>query len=204
MTVAIVDVGMGNAGSVANMLRKVGVEAERTAEPDRVASAERIVLPGVGSYDVALGRLHDAALVDVIVARSREGTPLLGICLGMQLLSDRSEEGEASGLGLVPGSVRRLPAEVGDQRLAVPHMGWNTVDVARPEPLFDELAEGARYYFVHSYAFAPDDEGDVITRTLYGEPFVSAVRRGSVVGVQFHPEKSHRYGMELIRRFVEA
>jgi imidazole glycerol-phosphate synthase subunit HisH len=203
VTVAIVDIGMGNMGSVANMLRKVGADPLRTSDPAVIGQAAKVVLPGVGAFDEAMERLRAAGLVEALTKQVEAGTPVLGICLGMQLLADWSEEGVDRGLGWIPGSVRRLPGEVDGESLAVPHMGWNTLDVARSDPLLDDLAPGARYYFVHSYAFQPDDADHVTARSSYGTPFVSAVRNDNVVGVQFHPEKSHQYGMELMRRFAE-
>ncbi len=197
--IAIVDVGMGNVGSVANMLRKVGAEAARTDQPEVLHAADAVVLPGVGAFDVGMARLHERGVVEVLGAVVGRGTPLLGICLGMQLLADGSEEGSAPGLGWIPGQVRRIPG--GDR--PVPHMGWNTARPVRPGSVFDALDDDARFYFVHSYAFAPDEPGDVLAETDYGITFASAVQRGNVTGVQFHPEKSHRHGMALLRRFSE-
>lgn len=198
MTIAVVDMAVSNVGSVANMLRRIGARAQVTAAPDDVEAADRILLPGVGSFDVAMAQLRGSGLDDVLRRAAARGVPILGVCLGMQLLADGSEEGALPGLGLIPGRVRRLPAEIGTVRYPVPHMGWNTVSVTKPTAL-DLVGEpGRRYYFVHSYAFECEDPGDQLGVTRYGAEFTSAVERQNVVGVQFHPEKSHRHGMDLL------
>ena len=206
MSVAIVDVGMGNVGSVANMLAKIGAHAVRTDDGPTIADAAHIVLPGVGSFDVAMQRLHERGLVDVLHRRVDAGVPLLGICLGMHLLGDSSAEGTEPGLGWISGRVARLDPEPGDRPRPVPHMGWNEINVAdgtEGADLFDALDDDARFYFVHSFALQPDRGDHVLATTDYGGPFVSAVMNGNVRGVQFHPEKSHRHGMAVLRRFVE-
>ena len=198
--IAIVDVGLGNVGSVANMLRKVGADAVRTDDGAVVAEATRIVLPGVGSFDVAMDRLRDRGLIGVLTERAGSGVPVLGICLGMQLLADGSDEGMSPGLGWIPGHVRRLTPGA----LPVPHMGWNTVHPCHDDTIVSDLDDDARFYFVHSYAFVPDRPEDSWAETIYGEPFVSVVGHDNVLGVQFHPEKSHRHGMALLRCFCEG
>lgn len=203
MSVVIVDYGMGNVGSIANMLRKVGAEVELAHDPDVVAAADRLVLPGVGSFDVAMERLVSADLVEPLRRRVvEEGAPLLGICLGMQLLAASSEEGARAGLGWIEGRVTRLAPSGPEGPVRIPHMGWATVAQAKPSAVLGAQADDARYYFVHSYAFRADDEGDVLGTTVYGEPFTSAIERGNILGVQFHPEKSHRHGMALLRGFA--
>jgi len=203
--ITVVDYGMGNVGSIANMLKKVGVPSQLTADPDQIATADRLILPGVGAFDTAMQRLDDGGLTDAIRQRVLDhGVPLLGICLGMQLLADSSEEGQRSGLGVVPGRVERLQPVGPDGPLPVPHMGWSTVDVVRPHRLLEPLGVDARYYFVHSYAFRCTDADDEVGRTTYGGSFTSVVARGDVVGVQFHPEKSHRHGWALLASFAEV
>ena len=204
MTIAIVDVGMGNVGSVANMLRRVGAAAVRTDDPEVLASADGVVLPGVGAFDVGMARLGERGLGEVLRHEVVEaGTPVLGICLGMQLMADSSEEGDAAGLGWIPGRVARLPVDAPGGRQPVPHMGWNTARPVRPDSPFDALDDDARFYFVHSFAFAPADRDSVLAETDYGITFASAVRHANVTGVQFHPEKSHRHGMAFLRHFAE-
>ncbi len=201
MTVALVDYGMGNRRSVEKALEHVGARVERTADRDDIAAAEAIVLPGVGAFPEAMRRLTALRLVDTIRERAAAGVPLLGICLGMQLLFDSSEEHEgAAGLGLLPGAVTRLDAP----GLKVPHIGWNTVTFSRPSALTDGLGAAAAFYHVHTYACRPREESDVVGRGEYGERFVSIVERGNVMGAQFHPEKSSLDGLALLRNFAGA
>ena len=203
--IVVIDYGMGNVGSVVNMLRKVGAEAEATGDPDAIGRAGKLVLPGVGAFDAAMTRLRDRALVPVLDRRVLEdGVPILGICLGMQLMTESSEEGTGPGLGWFAGGTRRFRFEGPSlQRLRVPHMGWNVVRAAKPTPLFDGMYDEPRFYFVHSYHVYCSDPADVMLTTEYGSTFVSGISRGNIYGVQFHPEKSHKFGMLLVRRFAE-
>jgi imidazole glycerol-phosphate synthase subunit HisH len=199
VTVALVDYGMGNRRSVEKALEHVGATVARTADRDEIAGADAIVLPGVGAFPEAMRRLRSLALEDVIRERADAGVPLLGICLGMQLLFERSDEHEgATGLGLLPGTVTRLDAP----RLKIPHIGWNEVTFSRPSALTDGLGERAAFYHVHTFACRPREERDVVGRGEYGERFVSIVERGNVMGAQFHPEKSSRDGLALLRNFA--
>jgi glutamine amidotransferase len=201
VTIALVDYGMGNRRSVEKALEHVGARVERTADPGALAAADAIVLPGVGAFPEAMRRLAALGLDEPIRERARAGVPLLGICLGMQLLFDHSDEHEgAAGLGLLPGSVTRLDAP----GLKVPHIGWNTVTFSRPSALTEGLGDAAAFYHVHTYACRPDEESDVVGRGEYGERFVSIVERGSVMGAQFHPEKSSLDGLALLRNFTAA
>lgn len=201
--VAIVDVGVSNVGSLANMCFKLGQRASITRDPERVREASRVLLPGVGSFDQGMERLEADGVADALRARAQAGGILLGVCLGLQLLFDGSDEGERAGLGIVPGWVRRLPVQTESGRVKIPHMGWNTVDPTRESALMRHLNGRSRFYFVHSYAAAPAEVGDVLAYTQHGQRFVSMVERGSVRGVQFHPEKSHRHGASLLRAFLE-
>ena len=199
MTVALVDYGMGNRRSVEKALEHVGATVARTADRDEIAGADAIVLPGVGAFPEAMRRLRSLALEDVIRERADAGVPLLGICLGMQLLFERSDEHEgAPGLGILPGTVTRL------QSPRLPHIGWNLVTFERPSPLTEGLGEAAAFYHVHSLAPEPANPEDVVGRGEYGERFVSIVERGNVMGVQFHPEKSSRDGLALLRNFARV
>jgi imidazole glycerol-phosphate synthase subunit HisH len=201
VTVALIDYGMGNRRSVEKALEHVGADVARTADREEIAAAEAIVLPGVGAFPEAMRRLAALGLVDAIREHAADGMPLLGICLGMQLLFDASEEHEgAAGLGLLPGTVTRLDAP----GLKVPHIGWNTVTFARPSALTAGLGDAAAFYHVHTYACRPNDETDVVGRGEYGERFVSIVERGNVMGAQFHPEKSSLDGLALLRNFAGA
>ena len=203
--ITIVDYGMGNVGSIANMFKKVGVASMHTGDPDEVGRARRFVLPGVGAFDAAMANLSARGLDDVLRRRMiDDGVPTLGICLGMQLLAESSAEGTLPGLGAIPGRVERLPEVGPDGPLRIPHMGWNTVEPAYAHPMLRPLGVDARYYFVHSYAFRCADPADALGTTTYGEPFTSAVARANVLGVQFHPEKSHRHGWALLAAFAEG
>jgi glutamine amidotransferase len=199
VTVALVDYGMGNRRSVEKALEHVGARVTRTSDRAAIAAADALVLPGVGAFPEAMRRLAALGLDEAIRERAAAGVPLLGICLGMQLLFDSSDEHEgAAGLGLLPGTVTRLDAP----GLKVPHIGWNTVTFTRPSALTEGLGEAAAFYHVHTYACRPDEESDVVGRGEYGERFVSIVERGNVMGAQFHPEKSSLDGLALLRNFA--
>jgi imidazole glycerol-phosphate synthase subunit HisH len=197
--IAIVDYGMGNRRSVEKALEHVGADPRLTADHEVIGSADGIVLPGVGAFPEAMRRLRATSTDELIRDRAAAGVPILGLCLGMQLLFDASDEHEgATGLGLLPGRVTSLQAP------RVPHIGWNLVTFERPSPLTDGLGGAAAFYHVHSLAPHPDEEHDVVGRGDYGGPFVSIVERGNVMGVQFHPEKSSRDGLALLRNFTRV
>lgn len=199
--ITIVDYGMGNLGSVANMLRRIGADCEVTGDPDRIAGASRILLPGVGAFDAAMERINAAGIRPVLEDKALcQRVPVLGICLGMQLLTRGSEEGVLPGLGWIHGDTRRLPTSA---ELKVPHMGWNVATHTRPSPLTAGLEGEVRFYFVHSYCVRTDEPDDTVLRTNYGIEFAAAVQRDNIMGAQFHPEKSHRFGMQLLKNFAE-
>jgi imidazole glycerol-phosphate synthase subunit HisH len=198
-TVAVVDYGMGNRRSVEKAFEHVGAEVRVTGDHDTIREADGVVVPGVGAFPEAMRRLAAAGLDGVIRERAEQGTPVLGICLGMQLLFDGSVEHEgAAGLGLLPGEVTVLEAP------KLPHIGWNRVALERPSGLTDGLGEAAAFYHVHSFVCRPREDGDVVGRGEYGERFASIVERDNVAGVQFHPEKSSRDGLALLANFVAA
>lgn len=203
MTVVVIDYRMGNIGSIRNMLKYIGAAHEVSDDPKVIAAADRIVLPGVGHFAQAMANLAERDLIAPLRDCVLEAqTPILGICLGQQLLCNWSEEGDCEGLGCIDGEVRRIIPPAGSD-LKVPHMGWSTVDFLRDDPLVAGLDdERTRFYFVHSYSVSCNDADDVLGVTNYGGAFVSAFKRGVVAGVQFHPEKSHRYGIQLFRNFV--
>lgn len=202
--VVIVDLGIGNTGSLLNMFKKLGVGATLSMDPDEIVNADRVVLPGVGSFKRGVQRLEETATAAAIREfATTKGRPLLGICLGMQLLTRQSEEGGGAGLGLIPGDTVRLRAPEGS-RLKIPHMGWNNVKSSRAHPLFGGMPDDARFYFVHSYHVVPDSADASIGETEYGYPFVSSVASKNIVGVQFHPEKSHQFGMRLLENFARS
>ena len=197
----VVDSGMGNLASVANMIRKIGGEAKISSSPDEIRQAQKLVLPGVGSFDAGINSLKERSLdLAIKTAVKENGSLLLGICLGMQLLFESSEEGNQSGLGLIQGHVRRF--QLNDQNLCVPHMGWNIVKPKRASNLFN-MDDEQRFYFVHSYHVVCANAEDTSAVTNYGYDFASATENGNVMGVQFHPEKSHRFGMALFKKFLD-
>ena len=195
-TVALVDYGMGNRRSVEKALEHVGATVARTADPEEIRAADAVVVPGVGAFPEAMRRLNAAGLDEVIRERAQGGTPVLGICLGMQLLFERSAEHEgAQGLGLLPGEVTALEAP------KVPHIGWNRVAMRRASGLTRGLGDATAFYHVHSFVCRASEE-DVVGEGEYGERFASIVERENVAGVQFHPEKSSRDGLQLLANFV--
>ncbi len=200
--VAMVDYGMGNRRSVEKAFEHVGAGIVRTSDPAVIAGADRLVLPGVGAFPEAMRRLHALGLVDLLRERARAGVPLLGICLGMQLLFESSVEHEgAEGLGLLAGEVTRLdPGPAGK----LPHIGWNRVTFERDSALGPRAGDQVAYYHVHSFVCRPRDEETVVGRGEYGEAFASIVERGTVAGMQFHPEKSSGAGLDLLRAFAGA
>lgn len=201
--VAIVDYGVGNLFSLGSSLRSLGLETEVTSEAARLRAADRVILPGVGAFGDARAKLDATGLVPVLLEEA-ERKPLLGICLGMQLLFDRSfEYGEHPGLGLVPGEVAPLSGDLEDKTLKVPHMGWNSLEIAREDPLFRYFRDGEYVYYVHSF-YARNCAGHTLGTSQYGNVAVTgAVRRGNVWGTQFHPEKSGDAGLRLLRAFAE-
>jgi len=200
--ITIVDYGIGNLNSVANMIRHVGGECRITGDRDEIAGAEKLLLPGVGAFDRGMEALRESGIAEALsFAVLERGVPTLGICLGMQLMTKRSEEGHLPGLGWLDAEVVkfRFPADSG---LKIPHMGWNTLSIRRDNPLILP-EERQRFYFVHSYYVVCADESDVTATCDYGCDFVAAFARGNIFGAQFHPEKSHRFGMAVMRNFLE-
>ena len=198
--IVIVDYGMGNLRSVQKGFEKVGFRAEITSDPDCVAQAEKLVLPGVGAFRDAIARLRETGLATPIVEHIRAGKPFLGICLGLELLFSKSyEDGEHAGLDIFPGEVVRFPSIPG---LKVPHMGWNQLRVVRPAPVLRGLPADSAVYFVHSYYVVPKDRSIVATETDYPTPFASSIWHENVFATQFHPEKSQRVGLRMLHNFA--
>lgn len=204
--ISILDYGVGNVQALLNIYKRLNIPARRTHTAEELADAEKIILPGVGSFDWAMTRLENsgmrAALDDAVL---RKGKPVLGICVGMQMIAQRSEEGSSNGLGWMDAGIRRLngcgacPAN----RTYLPHMGWNDVEPCNGDVLFRDIGTGGRFYFLHSYYFAPKDQKTILAFTDYGGRFASSVRAGNIYGVQFHPEKSHHWGIQLLKNFAE-
>jgi glutamine amidotransferase len=193
--VVIIDAGGANLGSVRAAFARLGIDPEVSRDPARIGAAERLVLPGVGAAAPVMANLR-AGGIDVLLRQST--APLLGICIGMQVLFERSEEGDVDGLGLLRGEVRRLPASAG---VRLPHMGWNRLGKREDAPLLDGIGDGAQAYFVHSYGVTDSD--DAILETTHGAAFAAAVARGRVAGAQFHPERSGVVGARFLRNFLE-
>ncbi|MCY3946415.1 MAG: imidazole glycerol phosphate synthase subunit HisH [Anaerolineaceae bacterium] len=199
---AVIDYGAGNLRSVVHALRALGVwDMQVVQDGTLLRGVHRMIFPGVGAFGAGMQQLGEKQFIDPLVAAIKSGVPCLGICLGMQFLFERSDElGQHDGLGLLPGHVTRFPC---DTTLKVPHMGWNALNRRRESPLLAEVGSDSQVYFVHSYCCMPDCEEDVIASTDYGIEFVSAVQRGALFGVQFHPEKSQQVGLQLLRNFLE-
>lgn len=202
--IIIIDYGMGNIGSILNMLKKIGAAARISSDPDEIRAAEKLILPGVGAFDTGMRQLNECGLIDLLNEKVlAKKTPVLGVCLGMHLLVQKSEEGILPGLGWIDGETVRFHFDRSQSELKIPHMGWNDITIQRSDPLLNDLEEEARFYFVHSYHLQCHDSDDVTAVTHHGYEFPSVVRRGNIMGTQFHPEKSHRFGMQLYRNFVE-
>lgn len=202
--IVIVDYHMGNLGSIANILRKVGAEAVISSDHAVIARASKLVLPGVGAFDEGMKNIEQLDLRDILTRRVlQERVPTLGICLGMQLMARRSEEGAKPGLGWVAADVKRFSFASGAAQLKVPHMGWNMVKTVKQSTLFAGFSGEPRFYFVHSYHASCDNDADVLATARYGYEFTAALQLDNLAGVQFHPEKSHKFGMTLFRNFVE-
>jgi glutamine amidotransferase len=203
--IVVLDNSMGNAGSVLNMIKRAGGSAVISADPDIVAQADKLLLPGVGSFDKGIANLKSAPFFSALETKVlQDKTPFLGICLGMQMLFDHSEEGKLSGLGWIKGQVKRFSFdEESFKSLKIPHMGWNLVYPAKDNKLLPSSESELRYYFVHSYHAVCVNLSDVLAYSHYGYDFTCAVQRDNIYGAQFHPEKSHRFGMALIKKFIE-
>lgn len=199
--ITIIDYGMGNLGAVLNMFKHIGVPARISGDVATIGEAEKILLPGVGAFDAAMRRINASGMREVLEHKARvERVPVLGICLGMQLLTRGSEEGQESGLGWIPADTRRFPPSPG---LKVPHMGWNLVRPTQAHALAAGLPPEPRFYFVHSYFVQVDNSANSLLRTHYGIDFDAAIVSDNIMGAQFHPEKSHRFGMALLANFAK-
>jgi glutamine amidotransferase len=200
--ITIVNYGLGNVQAIANIYKRLNVPVTFATSEADLKGARKVILPGVGAFDWAMSRLNESGMrapLDALVASG--SCDVLGICVGMQMLARRSEEGTAAGLGWIDAEVQRFdPSRKGHP---LPHMGWNDVAPKAADSLFRGLESGSRFYFLHSYYFAPRNEGDVLATADYGGPFACGVRSRKLFGVQFHPEKSHQWGIQLLRNFAE-
>lgn len=200
--IRIIDYGVGNLFSLRSSLRSIGIDAEYTGDPEEIQKADKLILPGVGAFRDARKALQDTGLDQVVIREAKSGKPLMGICLGMQMLFEKSYEyGEYEGLGLIPGEIVGMDGRI-PKELPIPHIGWNSLTMVNPSPLMKYTEEGDYVYFVHSY-YADTPEEYVIARTDYGIPMTAAVQNVNVYGCQFHPEKSSSVGLSILKAFSE-
>lgn len=202
--VVIIDYKVGNLSSILKMLKKVGVgEALISGNPEIIKRATKLILPGVGHFDYGMNNLYESGLVELLNTKVLEDkTPILGICLGAQLLTRGSEEGNQKGLGWIDANTLKFDKEKLSQNLKIPHMGWSDVKIIQEAPLFNNLPTDSRFYFVHSYHLVCDRQEDVAVTTQYGYEFTAGVIKDNIIGMQFHPEKSHKFGMQLLQNFI--
>ncbi len=199
--IAILDYGLGNLGSISNMLKVIGEKSKITNDVESIRKSDGIILPGVGAFDAGMSKLNESGLTEVVKEEADKGKPILGICLGMQLLGNKSEEGTLPGLALIPFECKKFSFE--DKSLKIPHMGWDIVDFRKQHPLLEGLTGQQRYYFVHSYYAVCENSDNVLMTCDYGIEFACSVIKDNVMGVQFHPEKSHDFGLALLTNFVK-
>lgn len=199
--ITIIDYGVGNLASVKNMLRKAGFESVLASDTATVEKADKIILPGIGAFDYCMQRFNASGLRPLVTQKViRDKVPLLGICVGLQMLMENSEEGSEPGLGWIAGKTVKFKKEkLGD--LKIPHMGWTDIEISKPSELTKDLGDKPRFYFVHSFYVQPDHKEDELLRANYGYDFTAAISRDNIFGVQFHPEKSHKYGMKILENF---
>jgi glutamine amidotransferase len=203
--ILILDYGLGNLGSILNMLKKIGApSAKISSDAKDIEQAEKIILPGVGAFDTGIQRLRETGLIGLLNEKVvKAKTPTLGVCLGMQLITKNSEEGELPGLGWIEAETIRFRFDSKQTGLKVPHMGWNTVRIQRKGTLFADMYENPRFYFVHSFHVVSHNPENILATTEYGYEFPSVIQQGHIMAAQFHPEKSHKFGMKLYKNFVE-
>jgi glutamine amidotransferase len=200
--ISIIDYKMGNVGSIKNMLSRIGVESVITSDYKVIQSSKGIILPGVGGFDKAMTNLSQMdilPLLNSLVINDKK--PILGICLGMQIMARNSEEGKMPGLGWIDAEIKKFRFKDDNINLKIPHMGWNEIIEKKESEFLKNMYNNSRFYFVHSYHMISNKQDDILTSTSYGYEFVSAIEKGNIIGVQFHPEKSHKYGMRLLENF---
>lgn len=201
--ITIIDYGVGNIKAFLNIFKKLSYDVKIAQKPQDLAGASKLILPGVGHFDYAMKRFSESGMLEVVDDMVQNmNLPILGICVGMQMLAKSSEEGVESGLGWIDATVKRMDLKLLTQSTRLPHMGWNDVVVKRENPLLTNLDSNPRFYFLHSYYFDPNFEPDTIAQSNYGKEFACAVNHKNIYGVQFHPEKSHHYGIQLLKNFA--
>lgn len=201
--ITLVDYGLGNIQAFMNIYKRLNLPCKRATSADDLQSADKLILPGVGAFDWAMQRLQNSGMKDSLdhLVLEKE-VPVLGVCVGMQMMARQSDEGKMKGLDWIPGEVKRFDETLFSTLTRLPHMGWNDVLPVEGHPLFKDLLN-PRFYFLHSYYFSPDSQGQVLAKTDYGKHFASAVHNRHIFGVQFHPEKSHHWGVQLLKNFHE-
>lgn len=200
--IIVVDYGMGNLHSVIKALKRIGVNAIISSNPEELENADKIILPGVGHFKKAIENLKDEGFIEILNKKVLEDkTPILGICLGMQLFSKFSEEGDVEGLGWIDAETKKL--KINETNLKIPHMGWNSVEIKKESKLLNGIENDELFYFVHSYNVVCSNSKDILTKTKYGAEFNSAVEKENIFGTQFHPEKSHKAGLKILKNFIE-
>ena len=201
--ITIINYNAGNIKSIQNMLKRIGAKSCISSSVDEIEQAEKLILPGVGHFDYGMKNLHESGLIEVLNKKVLiDKVPLLGICLGAQLFGNRSEEGVLSGLGWIDMEVVKFDENKLPKNLKIPHMSWNEIKIKKQSKLLEGLNDESRFYFVHSYHMKCNNENDILANTNYGYEFTSAVEKENIFGVQFHPEKSHKFGMKLLENFV--
>jgi len=200
--IVIIDYGMGNLGSILNMFKKTGAKALISSDLNDIKDADKLVLPGVGAFDTGMKKLDNLGIVSILNEKViKERTPIIGICLGMQMMTMRSEEGEMAGLGWVDAETVKFVYDKERQHMKIPHMGWNYINIKQAHPLLDGMSSTTRFYFVHSYYVACNRNDNILASTIYSHEFTSIIIKDNIIGVQFHPEKSNKYGMQLLKNF---
>ena len=201
--IALIDYGSGNINAIANIYKRLNIEFEATKDPDRLKKAKKLILPGVGDFDETMELLNNLGIVNALNELVVEKKiPILGVCVGMQILGESSEEGKIKGFGWIKGNVRKIDESLLKTKPHLPHMGWNTVNPVKKDPVFDNVNKKNGFYFLHSYYFDCQNQEDILATSDYGKTFASAIRHENVYGFQFHPEKSHQNGVELFKNFA--